>query len=147
MSVASTAAADVPATSLGTLGLLLRHQAGAIFVTILDFSTMSLLVQALGTSAVAGTIAGAAVGGVTNFVIGRRLIFGATEGSGGGQALRYAIVSLASLTLNAAGEYLLHDRLGLQFQLARICVAALVSVTWNFPMHRHFVFPRPHAQP
>ena len=120
----------------------MRHQTGAIFVTALDFATMSVLVQALGTSAVVGTIVGAALGGVTNFVLARKWIFAATEASAGHQALRYAVVSGASLVWNAGGEYVLHDRLGLQFQLARAIIAALVSVAWNFPMHRLFVFPR-----
>ncbi len=144
--LAAAQPAPVPAavSSFGTVATFLRHQAGAIFVTALDFGTMSLLVQALGTSAVFGTVVGAALGGVTNFVLGRRWIFaaaGAGEASAHGQALRYALVSGASLGLNAAGEYILHDRLGLQFQVARAIIAALVSVAWNFPMHRHFVFP------
>ncbi len=125
-----------------TLRTFVRHQAGAIFVTLLDFTTMSVLVQRLGTSAVLGTVVGAAVGGVTNFILGRRWIFAATQGTASHQAARYLAVSGASLALNATGEYLLHDRLGLQFQVARALVAALVSVAWNFPMHRFFVFPQ-----
>ena len=111
-------------------------------MTLLDFTTMSVLVQRLGTSAVLGTVVGAAVGGVTNFILGRRWIFAATQGTASHQAARYLAVSGASLALNATGEYLLHDRLGLQFQVARALVAALVSVAWNFPMHRFFVFPQ-----
>jgi putative flippase GtrA len=125
-----------------TLKLFARHQAGAIFVTCLDFGTMSALVELFHTSAVMGTVVGAATGGVTNFVLGREWIFAASaaDGTRARQALRYTAVSGASLLLNAAGEYALHDRLGLQFQLARIVIASLVSVGWNFPMHRFFVF-------
>ncbi len=119
-----------------------RHQAGAVFVTALDFAVMSVFVEKLGTSAVIGTIAGASVGGVTNFVLGRKWIFTASDGHAGHQALRYTLVSGASLVWNATGEYLLHDRLGLQFQLARAIIAVLVSVAWNFPMQRAYVFPK-----
>jgi putative flippase GtrA len=118
-----------------------RHQAGAIFVTALDFAVMTALVTLAGTSAVVGTVFGAATGGVTNFILGRKWIFAATGASARHQALRYTAVSAASLLLNAAGEYVLHDRLGLQFQIARVVIATLVSVAWNFPMHRYFVFP------
>jgi len=117
-----------------------RHQAGALFVTALDFAVMSALVRWAGLSAVLGTVFGAATGGVTNFVLGRRWIFATTEANAHGQAVRYAAVSLTSLLLNAAGEWIFHDGLGLQFQVARILVATIVSVAWNFPMHRTFVF-------
>jgi len=120
-----------------------RHQAGAIFVTVLDFSVMTALVKLALTSAVVGTIAGAATGGFTNFLMGRRWIFSATAGDAHAQALRYAAVSGASLVWNAVGEYIVHDRLGVQFQIARVLVAATVSVAWNFPLHRYFVFPHP----
>jgi putative flippase GtrA len=117
-----------------------RHQASAVFVTVLDFSIMTALVKLLGASAVLATVIGAAAGGVTNFILGRRWIFGPTGASARHQAVRYAGVSGASLVFNAAGEYLLHDRLGVQFQVARVLVATLVSFVWNFPMHRYFVF-------
>jgi putative flippase GtrA len=151
--------------SLTGVATFLRHQAGALAVTALDFGVMSLCVRLLGWSAVTGTVLGAFTGGVTNFILARQWIFvSARRGARGavplghdreteqawqaegltsceGQALRYASVSLASLVLNAVGEYLLHDRLGIQFQIARAIVAATVSVAWNFPMHRSFVFP------
>jgi putative flippase GtrA len=126
-----------------TLATFARHQTGALFVTALDFATMTVMVKSFGTSAVLGTVFGATVGGVTNFVLGRRWIFAATEGATRGQALRYAAVSGASLGLNALGEYVMHDVLGLQFQIARAIVAAIVSVAWNFPMHRNVVFTHP----
>ncbi len=127
----------------GAVLTFVRHQAGALFVTALDFTIMSLLVTQLGVSAALATAAGAAAGGVTNFVLGRKWIFaGASSAGAHQQALRYALVSGASLLLNAGGEYLLHDRLGIQFQVARVIIAALVSVAWNFPLHRHFVFAK-----
>jgi putative flippase GtrA len=87
---------------------------------------------------------------VTNFLLGRRWIFEAGTGAAGDQAARYVAVSVTSLFLNAAGEYALADRLGLQFQVARVIVAVIVSAAWNFPMHRYFVFatdrrPPPHS--
>ncbi len=108
---------------------------------------MTVLVKQLGTSAVLGTVVGAAVGGVTNFILGRRWIFSASRpgSSVRGQALRYAAVSGVSLVLNATGEFLVHDCLGVQFQIARALVAALVSVAWNFPMHRNVVFAQHNA--
>jgi putative flippase GtrA len=128
----------------GRVTTFLRHQAGALFVTALDFAVMTLLVKVWGTSAVVGTVFGAATGGVTNFILGRKWIFAATGEGAKGQALRYATVSGASLVWNALGEYIVHDRFGVQFQVARALVAAVISVAWNFPMHRYYVFPQNH---
>ncbi len=54
--------------------------------------------------------------------------------------MRYALVSGASATLNALGEYLGASVIGLPYFGTRVVVAALVSLGWNFPMHRGFVF-------
>ncbi len=121
--------------------MLLRHQVGATAATLVDFSTMIAVVHA-GLTPVAGTACGAAAGAITNFTLSRRWIFQAEADHAGAQAVRYFAVSLASLLLNAAGEHLLHDLLHVQYVLARAIVAVTVSVSWNFTMHRIFVFRR-----
>jgi putative flippase GtrA len=55
-------------------------------------------------------------------------------------AWRYAIVSAASLALNAAGEYLFTKVVGLQYLLARLITSIIVSNGWNYPLQRFFVF-------
>lgn len=119
---------------------LLRHQAGAVLATAVDFGVMALLVSGVGLSPVLGTVAGATCGAVSNFTLGRRWIFRAQGGAPSAQALRYLLVSACSLGLNAGGEWLLAVRLGLGYLLARAIVAASVSLLWNYPMQRHFVF-------
>ena len=127
-------------TSPAARRTLLRHQAGATAATIVDFSTMIACVRLAGLSPVTATAIGAACGAITNFTLSRRWIFDASKGHLGAQALRYALVSGASLVLNALGEKLLHEGLHIQYILARVIVAITVSVCWNFTMHRFFVF-------
>jgi putative flippase GtrA len=119
-----------------------RHQIGAIVATGIDFGTMSVLVSFLGLAAALATAIGAAVGGISNFLLGRHWIFSAGDGHAGQQARRYVLVSAMSLGLNSGGEYILHDRLGIQYLLARVVVASLVSVGWNYPVQRSFVYRR-----
>jgi putative flippase GtrA len=119
-----------------------RHQVGAILATAIDFATMSALVSGLGMFAPLATAIGAAVGGLSNFLLGRHWIFAAKDGHAGDQALRYVLVSGVSLGLNSGGEYILHDRLGIQYLLARVLIASAVSVFWNFPIQRAFVYRR-----
>lgn len=122
--------------------LLGRHQAASALSTLIDFGTLALLVERFGVHPVAATALGALAGAVFNFTLARRWIFRDHDGSAAAQALRYAFVSGASLGLNTLGEYVLATRLGVHYLLARALVALLVSLCWNFPMHRRVVFPR-----
>lgn len=122
---------------------ILHHQAASAAATAVDFLVMILAVSAAGMSPVGGTVLGAFSGAVMNFMLGRHWAFVATDGPLGGQAIRYALVSGTSLALNAAGEYVLAVRLGVGYVLARVAVSFLVSLTWNYPLQRFFVFARP----
>lgn len=123
-----------------TPSALLRHQAGAVAATVVDYGVMIAMVSAGGAPPAAGTAAGATCGGVTNFVLGRRWVFRATHHRTAPQAGRYALVSFGSLLLNTAGVHVLASWLHLQYVAARVVVSLLVSVLWNFPMQRTFVF-------
>jgi putative flippase GtrA len=126
-----------------TLG---RHQLGALVAGGVDFGVMIFSVEALGWSAVAGTVTGATLGAATNFAMGRAWIFRADSDGAAGQALRYAVVSAASAGWNALGEHLLHDVARVQYVLARALVAVAVSLLWNFPVQRRFVFREAQAK-
>src|ERR1019366_4190342 len=113
-----------------TLG---RHQLGAGVA-------MVALVERFGLSPVAGTVVGASLGAITNFVLGRVWVFPRHSGHWAAQGSRYAVVAGASAGWNALGEHLVHDVAGMQYVLARVLVAIGVSLLWNFPMQRRFVF-------
>ncbi len=117
-----------------------RHQLAALTATAVDFSTMIAVVNGAGLSSVVGTALGAGLGAITNFTLGRYWTFEAGQRPPAGQVLRYAFVSGISLGLNALGEYFVNVVLHVQYVVARMMVAALVSWLWNFPMQRHFVF-------
>jgi putative flippase GtrA len=118
----------------------LRHQVTAIAATVVDYAVMILLVSLVGLGAVQGTVIGAACGGFTSFSLGRRWTFRQTEESAGAQALRYVVVSAASLLLNGVGEWLFSSVLGVQYVIARVITSLLVSIGWNYPLQRAYVF-------
>jgi len=132
-----------PAGQSGLLKLFGRHNIASIITTAVDFGVMTLCVELFHLTAVVATLVGATCGAVTNFQLGRRWIYDARHGHVGHQALRYVLVSASSAGLNALGEYGLHGRLGVQYILARAVVAVTVSMLWNFPMQRYFVFRSP----
>jgi len=120
-------------------GERLRHHAGALAAGGVDFGVMIALVEIAGVHPVAATALGALCGALTNFLLGRSWVFRRADAKATGQALRYALVSSASLALNTLGEHLA-IRSGLGYLRARLLVAVLVSVLWNYPMHKFFVF-------
>jgi putative flippase GtrA len=124
-------------TAWATLG---RHQLGSLVATMVDFGTMIALHEGLHLSPVLGTAIGATLGGITNFSLGRTWIFRSQSGKLGSQAVRYALVSGASACWNALGEYLLASLLRVPYVTARAVVSIMVSLLWNYPMQREFVF-------
>jgi putative flippase GtrA len=124
----------------GTWRTLGRHQLGSALASTVDFGTMILCVEVFRLSPVAGTAIGATLGACTNFALGRAWIFRRQSGQPAPQALRYALVSAASAGWNSLGEHLMHDLAHVQYVLARGFVALCVSLLWNFPLQRRFVF-------
>jgi putative flippase GtrA len=118
----------------------IRHRAGALAATAVDFGIMIGSVELLHLGPVVSTVAGALCGAMTNFLLGRGWIFHRTDAAAWGQAIRYAMVSGASLGLNALGEYALAVRLGVAYLPARVIVATVVGNLWNYPLHKFFVF-------
>jgi putative flippase GtrA len=120
-----------------TLG---RHQLGALIATAVDFATMILAVERAGLPAAVATAIGATAGAVANFALGRAWVFRLHAGHWTGQAARYALVSGASAAFNTLGEWLLHDTARVAYVPARLLVSLAVSLLWNFPVQRRFVF-------
>jgi putative flippase GtrA len=127
-------------TRMIPLGLLLRHQTASVVATVIDFAVMITLVSVVGAAPAVGTAIGAASGGVVNFLLGRRWIFRATAYHPAPQAGRYAMVSLGSLVLNTCGVHVLAGVMHYPYVAARLAVSFAVSVLWNFPLQRGFVF-------
>ena len=62
------------------------------------------------------------------------------KGAARPQALRYAFVSTVSMLLQSGGEHALVGSAGSHYVAARIGLSIVVSLAWNFPMQRGFVF-------
>ena len=118
-----------------------KHQLAAAGATILDFAVMTLFTSGFGFRAFIATGFGAVAGGILSFSLGRTWIFRAADGHAGWQGARYMLVWCGSIALNMAGEYLLVQKLDVQYFLARVPVALAVGLLWNYPLHRYFVFP------
>jgi putative flippase GtrA len=123
-----------------TVALFLRHQLGGAIASVFDFGLMSAGVELLGLRPSIATALGAWAGAIVNFVFARHVVFRAQAGIAWHQALRYGVVAIASLVFNAALEWLLAEHFHVQYFVARLVVSGVVSIVWNFPMQRYFVF-------
>jgi putative flippase GtrA len=119
-----------------------RHHTVSVISTAVDYIVMVACVELAGLRPVPATLVGAVAGAAANFSLNRVFTYRATDTAVSGQTWRYALVSLASLGLNAAGEELFNGVLGLQYLLARLITSIVVSNFWNYPMQRFFVFSR-----
>jgi putative flippase GtrA len=137
-----SAAAGTRRSTSAALWEWIRHHIASIAATIVDYGLMITLVEVGGLRPVPATALGALAGAVTNFTLGRVFTYRATDASLGGQSWRYALVSAASLALNAGGEHLFSNILGLQYLVARVITSVIVSNAWNYPLQRFFVFSR-----
>ncbi len=118
----------------------IRYHISSCVATGVAFGAMIASVELLRLSPVTGTVIGAAMGGVTNFLLGRHFTFRSRSKEVSRQALRYALVSGTSLGLNALGEHIFISLVPSRYVLGRILVAATVNNLWNYPMQRFFVF-------
>jgi phosphatidylglycerophosphate synthase/putative flippase GtrA len=121
---------------------LRRSQLASLTATLVDFGTLIILVEIGRIGYVAATAIGAFLGALVNFLLGRHWSFAANHESLRGQAIRYALVSAISLILNSLGVYLLTDYAGLHYTASKVITSVSVSLLFNFPLQRLFVFRR-----
>lgn len=125
-------------------------QGAAAAGTAVDFLVTIFCTEALAIWYVISTALGSVAGAVTNFMMGRYWVFQSTENKLQTQALRYALVSAGSLILNTAGVYALTEFMHRQLRngevhqhdyiIAKVIVAIIVAVTYNFILQKNFVF-------
>jgi putative flippase GtrA len=128
------------------LTVLLHFELASLVATAVDLGVFTMAVR-LGLAPVPATPLGALCGALANFTLNRHVTFRASGGRLPRQAVRYLLVSAASLGLNTLGEALTFGVLHLHFLLARIITSAAVGLLWNYPLHRWFVFAAARQEP
>ena len=127
-----------PPRSLSSL--FFSAQVAAFIGTAVDFITVILLTELLAIWYVTSNVIGAALGAITNFLLGRYWVFDSTEKKIYNQAFRYFLVALGSLLLNTFGLYILTEYTSLHYIVSKIIVAVLIAFTFNFFLQKNFVY-------
>lgn len=121
-------------------GWFQRAWVASAVATIVDYGTFTLLVEVIGIYTGTSRALGALLGAITNFTLNKLYTFRSRENSVLIEVPRYAAISLTSLLLNTVGVILLTEGLRWNPLVAAAMVGVLVSLFWNLPLHRIFVF-------
>lgn len=122
---------------------LIKAQAAAAAGTAVDFLVTIAGVEVFHCWYLVATVPGNTAGGLANFYPGRYLVFRAAQQSAPAQGVRYFVVWLGSMLLNAAGVYLFTQVLHANYLHSKVVVSLLVGVGFNYFLQVHFVFKKP----
>lgn len=120
-------------------GAIVRNLLAASFATLTDFAFVFVLVKLELAPPPIATLFGCALGGVVNFSLNRIWTFASSDPHLP-QIGKYAVVSVTSALLNAGGVALVLLLPGVDYRVAWWLVRGLVFLTWNYPLHREYVF-------
>ena len=120
--------------------LFLWAQGAAIIGTVVDFLGTLFFTEIVGILYWISNAMGAALGAITNFLLGRYFVFDAKHQKIQTQAFRYVLVSTGSLILNTAGVYFLTETFKFHYMGSKVIVAVIVAVTFNFFLQKNYVY-------
>ena len=147
----------VKSTKKQSLLVFLRAQLSAQFATLADFVLTFVCFRWLGLYYLLATSLGSIAGGILNCVINYKWTFATKDCQFKWVFLKYVLVWAGSFVLNVGGVYVLvelmqdHTHLWEQassfyLMVAKIIVAVIIAVGWNYVLHRYFVFKDAHIQ-
>lgn len=118
----------------------LKAQTASITATAVDFLTTIILVKFFGWWYVVGSAVGTIAGGITHFSMGRHWVFEAADGKIRSQALKYFLVWAVYLLISTGLVFLITNYGGINYIISKVFVAVLMSVSYNYFLHKKFVF-------
>jgi CDP-diacylglycerol--glycerol-3-phosphate 3-phosphatidyltransferase len=128
-------------------GWFQRAWIASAVATAIDYGTFTILVEVVGVYTGTSRALGALLGAITNFTLNKVYTFKTRENSVMVEVPRYAAISLTSLLLNTVGVILLTEGLRWNPLVAAAVVGIAVSLCWNLPLHRIFVFREQTGRP
>jgi len=117
-----------------------RYAAAGVIGTAFHFATLSLCVELLQQSPVVGSIAGAGVGALVNYVLNYHLTF-ASQQSHRVTLPRFLAVAAFGVVLNGAIVKIATEQLSLHYLLAQ-AVATVCVLASGFVLNKLWTFAR-----
>jgi putative flippase GtrA len=120
--------------------LFIWAQGAAIVGTGVDFLATIFFTEVFGIRYWISNAMGAALGAISNFLLGRYMVFDAKHQRIQTQAFRYILVSAGSLILNTLGVYFLTETFAFHYVWSKSIVAIFIAVTFNFILQKNYVY-------
>ncbi len=133
--------------------MLLRSMITSQVSTYVDYVVSFLLYAFAGLSAGLSAGIGGACGGITNCAVNYKFTFRMRQCSYWAIGIKFFMVWVGSMLLNAMGTQLITNLLtsshyleeigvgnDMCFTIARLSTGLIVSIFWNFMLQRYFVF-------
>lgn len=140
-----------------SLFVFLRAQLSAQFATLADFILTYVCFRWFGLYYVLATSIGSVIGGIINCFINYKWAFATKDCQFKWVFFKYILVWIGSFVLNVGGVYLLVEFLqdnthlwerasSFYLIISKTIVSVIVSIGWNYMLHRYFVFKDAHVQ-
>jgi len=117
-----------------------RSQATSFVASFVDFGLYALMFYIISLDPILSSASGNILGAIISFFLSRHWAFENTRDRLAGQIFRYIVTSISSAVINSYGIYLLITTTILEPTIAKIIIAILVGIFFNFPMFKYFVY-------
>ncbi len=124
------------------MATFVKANISSLTATAIDYMITIALVTFLSVDPVIASVTGTLFGGIANFFIGRYWVFQSREARVHQQAIRYVLVWIGNLILNASGMYLLTNIAKVYYLISKVIVSITVGVGYNYFLHKKFVFKK-----
>lgn len=124
-----------------------RALVASVLALMLDFGTLTLLVEFAGWRAVPAAVLSYLLGGVVQYVLCLYWVFPYAPSNKSNGFIAFTVLSLVGLAITWLVMAGLHERLGLNYAFTKTLAVGL-AFTWNFLSRKYFLFrPAVHHQP
>lgn len=120
--------------------VFLKAQLSSLISTAVDFLVTIILVELCKANYLVATTNGAIAGAITNFSINKFWTFKRGREEFKKEGFKYILVWLCSIGLNVMGSNLLIKKAKMHYVLAKIIVATIVGISFNFILQKYYVF-------
>lgn len=119
------------------------HRLISCFIaTLLDFALYTYVIKYNNWPPGLATIWGCLVGGIVNYQINTRWVFKPAQASMSCIRKKYLFVATSSSIINSVGVVVLLSIPKMSPFLAWLLVRVVVFITWNYPLHKDYVYRR-----
>jgi putative flippase GtrA len=126
--------------SKNSISTFIKVQFSSIISTVIDFSITWILTSLIGFWYIFSSSTGSAIGGITNFILGRCWVFRTTNTKVVKQILMYFLMWAGGIILNTTGVYLFTEVFKMHYMFSKVLVAGLIGVFLNYYLQSNFVF-------